>query len=81
MGCDSDGRYSEKYVLKEHTAKFNSSLLVRFWSSKPQHFNTWSRMIKREVVGEGLKKEIVHIISFLEGLPMIIPILCLLTLL
>ena len=29
-GCDNDQRYPEKYVIKEHIAKFDGSLSMRF---------------------------------------------------
>ena len=63
-GCDNDRRYPEKYVVKEHIAKFDGSLSMRFWSSKPQHFNTWSKMINREVVGEGSKKRLFRVTKY-----------------
>ena len=60
-GCDNDRRYPEKYVVKDHIAEFDSSLSMRFWSCKPQHYSTLSRMINREVVGKGSRKALFQV--------------------
>ena len=67
-GCGNDRRYPEKYVVKDHIAKFNGSLSIPFWSCKPQHYSTWSRMISREVVGKGSRKALFQVGKYTKGL-------------